>query len=61
MEANLKFVTVDVEDYGKQNDGGVFRNSAPYHSLETQSLQVPEDTVCHIVKLYVVLSRSKVS
>ena len=45
MEANLKFVTVDVEDYGKQNDGGVFRNSAPYHSLETQSLQVPEDTV----------------
>ena len=45
MDANLKFVTVDVGAYGKQNDGGVFRNSAVYQSLETRSLQVPEDTV----------------
>ena len=45
VDANLKFVTVDVGAYGKQNDGGVFRNSAVYQSLETRSLQVPEDTV----------------
>ena len=31
--ANLKFVTVDVGAYGKQGDGGVFRNSALYQSL----------------------------
>ena len=45
MDANLKFVTVDVGAYGKQSDGEVFRNSAQYQSLETRSLQVPEDTV----------------
>ena len=44
MDANLKFVTVDVGTYGKQSYG-VFRNSALYQSLETRSLQVPEDTV----------------
>ena len=51
MDANLKFVTVDVAAYGKQSDGGVFRNSALYQSLETRSLQVPEDTVL-LVKLH---------
>ena len=45
MDANLKFVAVDAGAYDKQNDGGVFRNSALYQSLETRSLQVPEDTV----------------
>ena len=45
MEANLKFVTVDVGAYGKQNDGGVFRNLALYQSLETRNLKLPEDTV----------------
>ena len=35
MDTNLKFVTVDVEAYGKQSDGGVFRTSALYQSLET--------------------------
>jgi hypothetical protein len=45
VDANLKFVTVDIGAYGKQNDGGVFRNSALYQGLETWSLQVPEDTV----------------
>jgi hypothetical protein len=52
VDANLKFVSVDVGDYGKQSDGGVFRNSALYQSLETRSLQVPEDIVLHIVKLH---------
>jgi hypothetical protein len=45
VDANLKFVTVDVGACGKQSDGGVFRNSALYHSLETGSFQVREDTV----------------
>ena len=42
MDANHKFVTVDVGALGKQNDG-VFRNSAVCQSLETRSLQLPED------------------
>ena len=45
MDAHLKFVTVDVGDYGKQSDGGILRNFALYQSLETRSLQVPEDRV----------------
>jgi len=45
VDANLKFVTVDVGAYGKQSDGGIFRNSAVYQSLETRSSQVPGDTV----------------
>jgi hypothetical protein len=44
VDANLKFVTVDVGAYGKQSNGGVFRNTL-YQSLETRSLQMPEDTV----------------
>jgi hypothetical protein len=43
--ADLKMVTVDVAAFGKQSDGGVFRNSALFQSLESRSLQVPEDTV----------------
>jgi len=45
VDANLKFVTVDVGAYGKRSDGGVFRYSALYQSLETRSLKLPEDTV----------------
>jgi hypothetical protein len=45
VDANLKSATVDVGAYGKQSDGRVFRNSALYQSLETRSLQVPEDRV----------------
>ena len=45
VDVKLKFVTADVGAFGKQSDGGVFRNSALYQSLETRSLQVPEDTV----------------
>ena len=36
---------MDEGAYGKQIDGGLFRNSALYQSLETRSLQVSEDTV----------------
>jgi hypothetical protein len=38
VDANLKFVTVDVEACGKQSDGGVFRHWVLYQSLETRSL-----------------------
>ena len=51
VDANLKSVTVDVGAYGKQNDGGVFRNSALYQSLETRNLQLPEDTVLPLAEL----------
>ena len=45
MDANLKFVTVDIGAYGKQSDGGVFRYLALHQNLETRRLQLPEDTV----------------
>jgi len=45
VDADLKFVTVDVGAYGKQSDGGVLRYSALYQSLVTRSLKLPEDTV----------------
>jgi hypothetical protein len=44
VDANLKFVTVDIGAYGKKSDGGFFRNSALYQGLETRSLQVSENT-----------------
>jgi hypothetical protein len=45
VDANLKFLTVAVGAYGKQRDGGVFGDSALYQSLETRSLQIPEEQV----------------
>jgi hypothetical protein len=45
VDANLKFVTADIGAYGKQSNGGVFRYSALYQSLETRSLKLPEDAV----------------
>jgi len=51
VDANLKFVTVDVGAYGKQNDGGVCRNSALYQSLATWNLQLPEDAVLPLSKI----------
>ena len=44
VDADLKFETVVVEACGIQSDGGVFRNSAVYQSLETRSLKLPEDS-----------------
>ena len=41
----LNFLTVDVGAYNTQNSGGVLQILVLYQSLETQSLQVPEDTV----------------
>ena len=36
---------MDVGAYAKQSDGGVFQYLALYQSLETRSLQLPDDTV----------------
>jgi hypothetical protein len=58
VDANLKFVTVDVGVYGNQSDGGVFRNSALFQILETRSLQVPEDKVllhCEIILTHILV------
>jgi hypothetical protein len=51
VDANLKFVTVDVEVYGNLNDDGVFWTSALYQSLETRSLQLSEDTVLPLTEI----------
>ena len=45
VDADFKFVTVDVGAFGKQSDGGVFRYSTLHQSFETRSLKLPEDTV----------------
>jgi hypothetical protein len=45
VDANLKFVTVDVGTFVKQSDGGGFRYSALYQGSETRSLKLPEGTV----------------
>jgi len=44
-DANVHFLTVDIGAYSKQGNGGVFRYSALYQSLETRSLKFSEDTV----------------
>jgi hypothetical protein len=44
VDADLKFLTVDIKAYGKQRDGD-FRYSPLYQSLETRSLKLPEYTV----------------
>lgn len=41
VDANLKFLTVDVGAYNKQSDGGVFRYSSLYCNLETGHLKLP--------------------
>ena len=45
MDADLKFVTVELGAFGKQSSGGVFWYSGLYQRLETPSLKFPEDTV----------------
>ena len=44
MDANLKFVTMDVGTYGKKKMVE-FSESRLYQSLEQRSLKVPVDTV----------------
>ena len=41
VDADYKFVVVDIADYGSNSDGGSFANSALGKALESKSLNVP--------------------
>lgn len=42
VDANYKFITIDVGGYGKQSDGGTFQVSDFYRALETGKFELPE-------------------
>lgn len=42
-DANCKFIFVEVGSYGKQSDGGIFRNSTLYKAIDNGALSIPED------------------
>ncbi|XP_067132255.1 uncharacterized protein [Centruroides vittatus] len=44
VDADVKFLTIDVGAYGKQSDGGVFKYSALYQNLESSKMELPSDT-----------------
>ncbi|XP_067141708.1 uncharacterized protein [Centruroides vittatus] len=44
VDADLKFLTIDVGAYGRQSDGGVFKYSVLYQNLESNKLELPSDT-----------------
>lgn len=42
VDADLRFITVDVGAYGKNSDGGIFKNSALGRALNGGMLKIPE-------------------
>lgn len=44
VDAQYRFITVDVGSYSRNSDGNVFAKSALGKALENKTLQVPEDT-----------------
>lgn len=40
-DARYKFITIDVGDYGRRSDSGVFMETGVYHHLENNSFNVP--------------------
>ena len=44
-DANCKFIAIEVGGYGKQSDGGTFRNSSLFHLMESGRLNIPCDNV----------------
>ncbi|VVC46243.1 Hypothetical protein CINCED_3A011348 [Cinara cedri] len=44
VDANYKFVMIDVGAYGKDSDGSVLSNSTFYQRIENGSLKLPEET-----------------
>jgi len=44
VNANYKFVIIDVGAYGKDSHGGVLSNSTFYQRIENASLKLPKDT-----------------
>lgn len=45
VDANYKFITVDIGGYGKQSDGGTFLASDLYDFIESGNVQFPEPCV----------------
>nr|CAH7763600.1 unnamed protein product [Callosobruchus chinensis] len=45
VEANYKFINIDVGGYGKQSDGGTFKASALYRKIINGTLNLPEDSL----------------
>lgn len=43
VDANYKFISIEVGGYGKQSDGGTFRSSSLFLQLSTGGLQIPND------------------
>ena len=45
VDANYKFINIDVGGYGKQSDGGTFRSSALFMYLSDGRLNIPNEYV----------------
>nr|CAH7751209.1 unnamed protein product [Callosobruchus chinensis] len=45
VDANYKFINIDVGGYGKQSDGGTFKASALYRKIINGTLNLPEDSL----------------
>lgn len=58
VDANYRFIAVDIGSYGKNSDGGIFANSNLGKSLDNEKLNVPEDRILpgtNIIVPYVIL------
>ncbi|XP_053967742.1 uncharacterized protein LOC128869234 [Anastrepha ludens] len=44
LDANCKFIAVDIGSYGKNSDGGILANSALGRGLENGTMNIPEDS-----------------
>ena len=43
VDANRKFIFIDVGAYGRNSDGGIFKNSNLYKALTAKKLHLPAD------------------
>ena len=41
VDAQYRFIAIDVGAYGKQSDGGIFRHSSLYQLLSTNNFNMP--------------------
>ncbi len=44
VDANLKFIAIDIGAYGRNSDGGIFTNSNLGQSMDQDTLNLPEDS-----------------